>query len=107
MHRILAVAGFTENFCSIGMSYEPIQIKTANPHLSTSSNRTLAATAELIEQRPFARGCGASGRIIKKCKQRPGSAIAIANFYSQRALPGSGGHNLGGNYLAYQLRFAQ
>ena len=48
-HRIVTVTRFAQNFCSVGMRHESVQMNAATRHFSKSSNRNLAASAQLIE----------------------------------------------------------
>src|ERR1017187_9119527 len=106
-HGIVALAGFAQNFGSVGMGYERIQANAASHNFGEGADGNLAAAAEFVEQGALAGGGDASGSVVEKCQKRPRCRVAIANFNSQGALPGGGGHHFHGNNLADQLRFAE
>jgi hypothetical protein len=106
-HGIIPIARFAQNFCSVGMGYESVQMNAAVLYFRESSDGNLATAAEFIEQRPLAGGGSAGGSVIEKCQQGPGRAVAVADFNSQSALSGSRSHHIRRDDLADALSLAQ
>jgi len=86
-HGIVALAGFAQNFGSIGMGYERVQTNPATfspacDDFGKGSDRNLAAAAEFVEQSTLAGGGGAGGGVIEKCQERSCCLVAVADFDS-------------------------
>jgi hypothetical protein len=89
------------------MGYQSAQPQASSLYFCEGSNGDLAAAAEFPEESTLAGGGGAGGIIIKKCDDRPGYRVTVADFDCQGALSRSGGHRFYRDHLTDQLRFAQ
>src|SRR4029077_16232200 len=98
-HRIITLAGFAQNFFSIGMGHERAQANAAFLYFGERSDGNLATAAEFAEQGTLTGGGGAGGAIIEKRQQRPSRHIAVTNFDCQGALSSGGGHYFDRNHL--------
>src|ERR1039458_1211859 len=103
----IAIARLAQQFRAVGVGDDGFEVQFSIPHCSERSNGDLAASAEAVEQRSLASSGGAGGSIVQKCQVLAGSRVAFADFDAERALSSGGAHDLGGNDLLDQLRFAQ
>src|SRR6266496_3347071 len=82
-------------------------MQSAIAYLSQSSDWDLTPSAQLIQQRPLARGSGTRLCIIQELQKLRGCMVDGAGFDAQRSLARGWTHHFCGDLLPYQLSFTQ